>query len=171
MDHVVSNNDESYGESGSRTGSTSISKHDKFSDLPKFLGKSRDIDAYVKTIQSQIDNAGNMFPNDSLKTSFFGLWLGPGVPEKWFHGVCESQPELINNYPTFIQAFTDHFGDPDSVKAAHQQFGSLRQTRLALTYVARFQEIAVHCCLSEYSMHTQFVDGLKPEVQLHMLCD
>src|SRR6266478_2403283 len=75
----------------------------KFSDPPKFLRKSRDIDAYVKTIQSWIDNASNMFPNDSLKTSFIGLWLGPGVLEKWFHGVCESQPELINNYPAFIQ--------------------------------------------------------------------
>src|SRR5260370_42668384 len=93
----------------------------KFSDLPKFSGKSRDIDAYIKTIQSQIDNASDMFLNNSLKTSFFGLWLGPGVPEKWFHGVCKSQPELINNYPAFIQAFTDHFSDPDSVKTAHQQ--------------------------------------------------
>ena len=45
----------------------------KFSDLPKFLGKSRDVDTYVKTIQSQIDNAGNMFLNNTLKTSFF--WL------------------------------------------------------------------------------------------------
>ena len=91
----------------------------KFSDLPKFSGKSRDVDAYVKTIQSWINNAGDMFLNDSLKTSFFGLWLGPGVLEKWFHGVCESQPELINNYPAFIQAFTDHFSDPDSVETAH----------------------------------------------------
>src|SRR5260370_40145569 len=29
----------------------------------------------------------------------------------------------------------------------------------------------MHCHLSEYSMHTQFVDGLKPEVQMHMLRD
>src|SRR5260370_29328853 len=29
-------------------------------------------------------------------------------------------------------------------------------------YIARFQEIAMHCHLSEYSIHTQFVGGLKP---------
>src|SRR5260370_39541943 len=57
----------------------------KFSDPPRFSGKSRDVDAYIKTIQSRIDNAGDMFPNNSLKTLFFGSWLGPRVPEKWFH--------------------------------------------------------------------------------------
>src|SRR5260370_25723732 len=133
----------------------------KFSDLPRFMGKSRDVDAYVKNIQSQIDNASDIFPNNSLKVSFFGLWLGPGVPEKWFHGVCESQPELMNDYTAFVQAFTNHFGNPDSVETAHRQLASLRQTGSALTYIARFREIVVYSCLSEYSMHTQFVDGLK----------
>src|SRR5260370_37265932 len=110
----------------------------KFSDLHKFMGKSRDVDAYVKNIQSWIDNARDIFPNESLNISCFGLWLGPRVLEKWFHGVCKSQPELMNDYTAFVQAFTNHFGDLDSVETAHQQLGSLRQTRLALTYVARF---------------------------------
>jgi len=91
----------------------------KFSDPPRFSSKPKDVDAYVKTIQSRIDNAAEMFPNDSLKTSFFGCWLGAGVPEKWYHAVRESQPYLLNNYPAFIQAFIGHFGDPDSVETAH----------------------------------------------------
>src|SRR5260370_19896823 len=89
----------------------------KFSDLPRFMGKSRDVDAYIKNIQSWIDNARDIFLNNSLKVSFFGLWLGPGVLEKWYHGVHESQPELINDYTTFVQAFTgiNHFEDPNSL--------------------------------------------------------
>src|SRR5260370_27314059 len=110
----------------------------KFSDPPRFMGKSRDVDAYIKNIQSWINNASDIFPNNSLKVSFFGSWLGPGVPEKWFHGVRESQPELMNDYTTFVQAFTNHFGDPDSVKTAHRQLGSLRQTGSASMYIARF---------------------------------
>src|SRR5260370_41314445 len=83
----------------------------KFSDPPKFTGKSRDVDAYVKNIQSQINNARDIFLNDSLKISFFGLWLCPGVPEKWFHCVCESQPDLMKYYTTFVQASTNLFVD------------------------------------------------------------
>ena len=97
----------------------------KFSDPPQFSSKPKDVDAYVKTIQSCINNATKMFLNDSLKTSFFGCWLSAGVPEKWYHAVCKSQPYLLNNYPTFVQAFIGHFGDPDSIKTAHQQLGAL----------------------------------------------
>src|SRR5260370_42345341 len=59
----------------------------KFSDPCRFSGKSKDVDTYVKNIQSCINNATEMFPNDVLKTSFFGCWLGVGVPEKWFYAI------------------------------------------------------------------------------------
>ena len=58
----------------------------KFSDPPRFLGKSRDVDAYVKTIQSRIDNARDVFPNDSLKTFIFQV-----VAWSWSSGDMVSQ--------------------------------------------------------------------------------
>ena len=108
----------------------------KFLDLPWFSGKPKDVNAYIKTIQYCIDNDAEMFLNNSLKTSCLRCWLGAGVPEKWYPAVCESQPYLLHNYPAFIQAFIGHFGDPDSVKTAHQQLGALRQVGSASAYVA-----------------------------------
>ena len=106
---------------------------------------------------------------DFQKIAYFASWLGPGVPIKWFHGIERSQPAVLNNYLAFIKAFTNHFGDPDSVESAHCQLTALRQTGPASDYVARFREIAVHCEHSEYDMRRCFVQGLKHEVQLQMI--
>ncbi len=50
--------------------------------------------------------------------SYFASWLGSGVPEKWYFGIWESQPHLLNDYCAFVKAFLDHFGDPDTVEMA-----------------------------------------------------
>src|SRR5258707_11686754 len=141
----------------------------KFSDPTWFSGKLKDVDSFVKTIQSQISSSPGMLVTDFQMVTYFASWLGSGVPEKWFLGVRESQPSLLRDYPAFVQAFTNHFGDPDLVETAHQQLAALRQTGSASTYVARFQEISVCCKHSDYDMRTRFVDGLKDEIQVLML--
>ena len=108
----------------------------KFSDPNKFTGKSQDVDLYVKTIESPISSAPGTFASDFQMTTYFASWLGSGVPKKWYQGICESQPNILHNYPGFIQAFTNHFGDPDLVETAHCQLRALQQTGSALTYVA-----------------------------------
>src|SRR5258708_26200167 len=132
----------------------------KFSDPTQFSGKSKDVDSFVKTIQSQISSSPGTLVTDFQMVTYFASWLGSGVPEKWFLGVQESQPGLLHDYPAFVQAFTNHFGDPDLVETAHWQLAALWQTSSASTYVAQFQEISVHCKHLDYDMCTQFVDGL-----------
>jgi len=143
----------------------------KFSDPTWFSGKSKDVDSFVKTIQSRISSSPGTLVTDFQMVTHFASWLGSSVPEKWFLGVRESQPGLLHDYPAFVQAFTNHFGDPDLVETAHRQQAALRQTGSASTYVARFQEISVHCKHSDYDMRTRFVDGLKDEIQVLMLRD
>src|SRR5258708_21787324 len=143
----------------------------KFSDPTQFSGKSKDVDSFVKTIQSQISSSPGTLVTDFQMVNYFASWLGSGVPEKWFLGVQESQPGLLHDYPAFVQAFTNHFGDPDLVETTHWQLAVLRQTSSASTYVTQFQEISVCCKHSDYDMHTQFVDGLKDEIQVLMLHD
>ena len=125
----------------------------KFSDPTQFSGKSKDVDSFVKTIQSRISSSPGTLVTDFQMVTYFASWLGSGVPEKWFLGVRESQPGLLHDYPAFVQAFTNHFGDPDLVETAHQQLATLWQTGSASTYVARFQEISVRCKHSDYDMH------------------
>ena len=57
------------------------------------------------------------------------------------------------------------------METAHWQLAALQQTGSASTYVAQFQEISVCCKHSDYDMHTWFVDGLKDEIQVLMLCN
>src|SRR5258708_25593049 len=79
-----------------------------------------------------------MLVTDFQMVTYFASWLGSSIPEKWFLGVWESQPSLLHDYPAFVQAFTNHFGDPDLVETAHWQLAALWQTGSASTYV---------CCL------------------------
>src|SRR5260221_9068583 len=143
----------------------------KFSNPTQFSGKSKDVDSFVKTIQSRISSSPGMLVTNFQMVTYFASWLGSSIPEKWFLGVQESHPGLLHDYPAFVQAFTNHFGDPDLVETAHWQLAALQQTGSASTYVAQFQEILVCCKHSDYDMHTQFVDGLKDEIQVLMLCD
>ncbi len=110
----------------------------KFSDPTQFSGKLKDVDSFVKTIQSQISSSLGMLVTDFQMVTYFASWLGSSIPEKWFLGVWESQPSLLHDYPAFVQAFTNHFGDPDLVETAHWQLAALWQTGSASTYV---------CCL------------------------
>ena len=112
-----------------------------------------------------------MLVTDFQMVTYFASWLGSGILEKWFLDVQESQPSLLHDYLAFVQAFTNHFGDPDLVETAHQQLAALQQTGSASTYVAQFQEISVHCKHSDFNMCTRFVNGLKDEIQVLMLCD
>src|SRR5260221_12910866 len=143
----------------------------KFSNPTQFSSKLKDVNSFVKTIQSQISSSPGTLVTDFQMVTYFASWLGSGVPEKWFLGVQESQPGLLHDYPAFVQAFTNHFGDPDLVETTHWQLAVLRQTSSASTYVTQFQEISVCCKHSDYDMHTQFVDGLKDEIQVLMLHD
>ena len=143
----------------------------KFSDPNKFTGKSQDVDSYVKTIESHISAAPGTFTNDFQMTTYFASWLGSGIPEKWYQGIQEFQPAILHDYPTFVQAISNHFGDPNLVETAHRQLQALQQTGLASTYVARFWELAVQCKHSDYDMCTLFTKGLKDKVQLQMLQD
>src|SRR5258708_30288267 len=101
--------------------------------------------------------------------SYFVSWLGPGVPEKWYFGIRESQPHLLNDYDAFVKEFVGHFGDPDTVETAQRQLAALKQIGSASTYVAHFQEIAVHCRHSDYNMRSCFIEGLKSDVQLQLI--
>ncbi len=143
----------------------------KFSDPTQFSSKSKDVDSFVKTIQSRISSSPGTLVTDFQMVTYFASWLGSSILEKWFLGVQESQPSLLHDYLAFVQAFTNHFGDPDLVETAHRQLAVLWQTGSASTYVARFQEISVCCKHSDYDMHTRFVDGLKDEIQVLMLHD
>ena len=53
-------------------------------------------------------------------------------------GIREFQCTILHDYPAFVQAFSNHFGDPNLVETAHCQLRALWQTGLASTYVARF---------------------------------
>src|SRR5258708_28173809 len=101
--------------------------------------------------------------------SYFTSWLGSGVPEKWYFGIWESQPHLLNDYHTFVKAFVDHFGDPDTVEMAQQQLAALKQIGSASNYVHCFRDIAMHCQHSDYNMRNHFIEGLKVKVQLQLL--
>ncbi len=91
----------------------------KFSDLTKFSRKSREVKAFVKTIETRIANAQDALDDDFQMVSYFVSWLGPRVPEKWYFGIRESQPHLLNNnYDAFVKEFVGHFGDPDTVETA-----------------------------------------------------
>ncbi len=93
-----------------------------------------------------------MLVTDFQMVTYFASWLGSGILEKWFLDVQESQPSLLHDYLAFVQAFTNHFGDPDLVETAHWQLATLWQTSSASTYVAWFQEILVCCKHSDYDM-------------------
>ena len=85
-------------------------------------------------------------------TNYFTSWLGSGMPEKWYIGIQETQPNLLHDYNSFMSAFVKHFGDPNQVEMAHWELAALQQTGSASTYVACFQEIAVCCKHSDYDM-------------------
>ena len=97
----------------------------KFSDPNKFTGKSQDVDSYVKTIESQISSAPGTFASNFQMTTNFASWLGSRILEKWYQGICESQPDILHDYPNFIEAFKNHFGDPDLIETAHWQLRAL----------------------------------------------
>ena len=84
-------------------------------------------------------------------TAYFVSWLGPGMPEKWYLGIWESQPNLLHDYAAFIEAFTKHFSDPD-LEMAHWELATLSQTSPTSTYVTWFHEITVWCKHSEYDL-------------------
>ena len=69
---------------------TAIQNLIKFSNLTKFSRKSREVRAFVKTIETQIANAQDALDDDFQMVSYFVSWLGPGVPEKWYFGIRES---------------------------------------------------------------------------------
>ena len=77
-----------------------------------------------------------MFVSNFQMTTYFTSWLGSGIPEKWYQGICESQPDILHDYLNFIEAFKNHFRDPDLIEMAHQQLRALQQTGSASTYVA-----------------------------------
>ena len=141
----------------------------KFSNLNWFTGRSQDVDSFVKTIDNWILGSPGTFMADFQMTAYFMSWLGPRMPEKWYLGIWESQPNLLHDYAKFIEAFTKHFRDPDLVETAHWELATLWQTGSASTYVAQFWEIAVQCKHSEYDMHWCFIKGLKQDIQYIML--
>ena len=121
----------------------------KFSDPAKFSGRPKDVNSFVQTIQAQIESAPDDSLTDFQMISYFASWLSPGVPEKWYNGIRESQPHLMEDYQAFVKAFIGHFGDLDSIESAHRRLATLKQTGSASVYIARFREIAVHCQQSD----------------------
>ena len=56
----------------------------KFSDPTWFSGKLKDVDSFVKTIQSWISSSLGMLVTDFQMVTYFASWLGSCIPEKWF---------------------------------------------------------------------------------------
>ena len=81
--------------------------------------------------------------SDFQMITYFSSWFRSGIPEKLYQGVQESKPEIMHDYPTFVQAFYNHFGDPALVETAHCQLWAVQQTSSTSTYVAHFWEFAV----------------------------
>ncbi len=79
----------------------------KFSNPTQFSSKLKDVNSFVKTIQSWISSSLGMLVTDFQMVTYFASWLGSSIPEKWFLGVQESQPGLLHDYPAFVQAFTN----------------------------------------------------------------
>ena len=107
----------------------------KFSDPNQFTRRSQDVDSFIKTIENQILGSPRTFTADFQMTAYFVSWLGSRMPEKWYLGIQESQPNLLHNYAAFVEAFTKHFGDPDLVETAHRDLAALWQTGSASTYI------------------------------------
>ncbi len=59
----------------------------KFSNPTQFSGKLKDVNSFVKTIQSRISSSPGMLVTNFQMVTYFASWLGSGVLEKWFLGV------------------------------------------------------------------------------------
>ncbi|KAL0065032.1 hypothetical protein AAF712_008025 [Marasmius tenuissimus] len=112
----------------------------KIRDIKSFDGKSQNITRFCQESHNAIYLLWKTLPTDRDKSLYFTTNFDGTSPHEWLKAVQLTNPNLLDDFEAFVQAFIDHFGDSDIVGTALQKIGKLQQTaeiKDALTYVKK----------------------------------
>ena len=88
-----------------------------------------------RTFQNNLQKV--LFTASYLRGTAFNWW------EPYLNNPRREQPLWIHDFSEFARKFEETFGDPNHAKTAANRITSLKQTKSASEYWAKFQQYAV----------------------------
>ena len=111
------------------------------------------------------------YPTDATCVELVGTLL-TGSTLSWFAPLFEKNAAILSNFETFLEAFSEAFGEHDKIRSGTTKICSLRQgTRLASNYVSEFWQLACDINWDEPTLISQFYSGLQVKDLLLSLSD
>ncbi|SAM05196.1 hypothetical protein [Absidia glauca] len=147
-----------------------VSKEPKVADPQHFNGTSKDLPNFITQCRMYITLQPSRFPDDKMKVIFMCSYMR-GAAFSWVQPHLDNldTPEeeaFLVNFPLFLQALRDAFGDPDQKKAAEFEISSLHQgEQPASTYAAKFQRLAPVTEWNDAALRFVFTKGLSDRLQ------
>jgi hypothetical protein len=109
------------------------------------------------------------YPTEEAHVGFVGTLLIQQALS-WFAPLFEKRSSILSNFETFLEAFTEAFGEHDKVQWATTKIRSLRQgARSVSVYASDFRQLASDINWDEEVLVSQFYWGLKDDVKDLML--
>ena len=138
----------------------------KIPDPTPFTGKSDQVESFIREITDSITINEHAFETDAKKVLFTSRHFnGSAAPMMWYDGLRRNPTNpLLSDFDAFIDAFREHFGDPDRTATALRKLDALTQKGAASHYAAAFEELAAYTSMSDETKIYQFKKGLKKEV-------
>ena len=105
------------------------------------------------------------YPTEESRVGLVGTLL-TGQALSWFAPLFEKGSSILNNFETFLEAFTEAFGEHDKARWATTKIRSLRQgARSASIYASDFRQLACDINWDKEALISQFYWGLRDDVK------
>jgi len=137
----------------------------KFKEPSVYKGKTEELEDFLSSIENGIKMQRAAFTSDEERVNYMVSYFGEGTPRSWLTGVRKTAPHLLADFPAFVSAFKEHFGDRDAVATALRRIEKLEQTGSCISYAARFRELAAVLDLLQTTLMQYFRRGLKNPVR------
>ena len=137
----------------------------KFKEPSAYKGKTEELEDFLSSIENGIKMQRSAFTSDEERVNYMVSYFGEGTPQSWLTGVRKTAPHLLTDFPAFVAAFKEHFGDRNAVATALRRIEKLEQTGSCVSYTARFRELAAVLDLSQTTLMQYFRRGLKNSVR------
>jgi hypothetical protein len=76
-----------------------------------YNGNPHDLNNFLHEMTNALHLQHHALVTDSDKVLYFSFYLKDGSASSWYSSIKASRPDLLHNYPRFIEMFKAHFND------------------------------------------------------------
>lgn len=131
----------------------------------KFDGTRSKFRGFVNQIRLIIRMQPMRYPTEETQVGLIGTLLS-GTALSWFSPLVEKDSPLLQDFGSFLEEFTNTFGETDKERTATTKIRSLQQrSRAASVYAAEFRQLACDVDWDDKALISAFRWGLRDDVK------